>query len=372
MLQLAVVVGSIVAVFIAITPQGRAGFETALFVLDILEAPYSPRALAGPEVVRQQVSYETARGMSIAEVYRIADDEPRPAVVLSIGVSEEGFDHPNAVILGNAMARAGIVVMYHWPMEMSLQNNLDPQEIDNIVSAFLYLEAQEYVDAERVGLGGFCVGGSFALVAASDHRIRDRVELVNVFGPYFDGREIVFQAVANAAVYRQQRIPWEPDPATTMVLRNELLEAVAGTPDAVVLDGSEWMDGIEKPRDFSTLSPTGQAVRGLLSGASYEEAVSLYNTLPLKFRKELDSVSPSSVVREIRARVLILHTRSDTVIPVAESYRLEESLQGRVDVRFTEVVDFDHTVPLQGGVFTLLKQAAQLYLHMYEIIRVAS
>ena len=156
-------------------------------------------------------------------------------------------------------------------------------------------------------------------------------------------------------------------------LENELLEAVAGTPDAVVLDGSELMDGIEKPRDFSTLSPTGQAVRGLLIGASYEEAVSLYNTLPLKFRKELDSVSPSSVVRKkIRARVLILHTRSDTVIPVAESYRLKESLRGRVDVRFTEVVDFDHTVPLQGGVFTMLKQAAQLYLHMYEIIRVAS
>lgn len=228
MLQLAVVVGSILAVFIAITPQGRAGFETALFVLDILEAPYSPRALAGPEVVRQQVSYETARGMSIAQVYRIADDEPRPAVVLSIGVSEEGFDHPNAVILGNALARAGIVVMYHWPMEMALHNNLDPQEIDNLVSAFIYLEEQENVDSERVGLGGFCVGGSFALVAASDHRIRDRVELVNVFGPYFDGREIVFQAVANAAVYRQQRIPWEPDPATTMVLRKRIAGSRGG------------------------------------------------------------------------------------------------------------------------------------------------
>ena len=310
--------------------------------------------------------------MSIAEVYRIADDEPRPAVVLSIGVSEEGFGHPNAVILGNALARAGIVVMYHWPMEMALHNNLDPQEIDNLVSAFIYLEEQENVDSERVGLGGFCVGGSFALVAASDHRIRDRVELVNVFGPYFDGREIVFQAVANAAVYRQQRIPWEPDPATTMVLGKRIAGSRGGNSGrrsarwkridgwnretAGFLDAIADRSGCERPVEWGELR--GGRVSLQHPAAEISEGIGLCFAV---FGGE-----------KIRARVLILHTRSDTVIPVAESYRLKESLRGRVDVRFTEVVDFDHTVPLQGGVFTMLKQAAQLYLHMYEIIRVAS
>ena len=51
--------------------------------------------------------------------------------------------------------------------------------------AFQYLKSREYVDSNRVGMGGFCVGASFALVAAADPRIRRDVVFVNAFGPYF-------------------------------------------------------------------------------------------------------------------------------------------------------------------------------------------
>ncbi len=371
-LQIAVVVGAVLTLLIAVVPQGRDGLNTALLILDVLEDSYSPRALFGPQVQRYRVHYETSTGGSVAEIYRVPADRLRPAVVLSLGVTQEGFDHPHAVTLGNALARAGIVVMYHWPAEMSYEFSLDPREIDSIVSAYLYLEQQEYVDPDRIGLGGFCVGGSFALVAAADPRILDRVGLVSAFGPYFNGEDIVLQAVSNTAMYRGRATPWQPDPDTMAVITNELLETVAGTPDAAVLAGAVKGEVPVGAGDSTMLSPAGRAVGSLLKGVSYEEAKILFDALPVEFRRELDSISPSSVVNQVRSQILILHTRSDNVIPVAESLRLEEAFRARVKVRFTEVVDFEHTRPAQGGVPTRLRQLVQLYSHMYEIVRAAS
>ncbi len=81
--------------------------------------------------------------------------------------------------LGDALARAGFVTMFYWSPTMALNYDIDSREIENLVWAFKYLRAQDFVDQERVGMGGFCVGASFTLVAASDSRISDEVHFVN-------------------------------------------------------------------------------------------------------------------------------------------------------------------------------------------------
>ena len=67
-----------------------------------------------------------------------------------------------------------------------------------------------------------------------------------------------------------------------------------------------------------------------------------------------------------------MHDRYDTLVPAAESRRMLEAMRDRVKVRFTEFVAFDHTAPGGGGPLTILGQAARLYRHMYDIIRIAS
>ena len=79
------------------------------------------------------------------------------------------------VNLGNALSRVGVVVMIYWSPEMALRHQLDPDEPDKLVSAYLYLAEQDYVDPERVGIGGFSAGAAFALMAAADRRIRDQI-----------------------------------------------------------------------------------------------------------------------------------------------------------------------------------------------------
>ena len=209
--QLLVVGGALLTLFIALTPQGRAGFHTALFLTQVLDAPVKPQGWFTGEPLRHEVIYPSPEGMSVAQIYRVPDGKPRAAALLSLGVYDAGFDGAEAVNLGHALARAGYVVMYHWSPEMSLNYTIEPGKLDNMVSAFMYLEEQGYVDTERVGLGGFCVGASFALVAGADARIRDRVHFVNAFGPYFDAETFLVQATSRSVVYEGERMPWDPD-----------------------------------------------------------------------------------------------------------------------------------------------------------------
>ena len=109
-------------------------------------------------------------------------DTPAPPSCFSWGANAAGRDDADVVNLGNALSRAGFVVMIHWSPTMGLQANVDPEEVENLVWAFKYLREQDYVDPERVGMGGVSVGGSFVMVAASDHRINDEVLFINPFG----------------------------------------------------------------------------------------------------------------------------------------------------------------------------------------------
>ena len=372
LLRFSVVVVLLVTLFLVLTPQGRAGFHTGLFVLQMLEVPIKPQSWFADDTLRQEVNYLTPEGTVAADVYRLSDGRPRPAVLLSLGANDTGRDDENAVNLGHALARAGYVVMIHWSPTMGLHANIDPAETEKLVWAFQYLEERGYVDRNRVGLGGFCVGASLALVAAADPRIRDRVHFVNAFGPFFDAETLLLQASSRAVVYEGESTPWEPDSLTLRVLANELIETLDDSSDADVLTCHYLKGQAATPVELAALSPSGRTVVRLLEGVEPHEAEALYSTLPSSFHEGLVRVSPSTHVADLRARLFVMHDRNDQLVPAAESRRLVESTRDRINVRYTEFMAFDHLVPGPGGAFTRLGQAVRLYRHMYDIIRMAS
>ena len=361
--QALVVFGALLTLFIALTPQGRAGFHTALFVTQVLDIPFKPQPWFTGEPLRHEVHYQSADGTTVADVYRLPDGEPRAAVLLFLGANAAGRDDADVARLGNALARAGYVTMFHWSPTMALQANIDISELDNLVWAYQYLAERDYVDRERVGLGGFCVGASFALVASADSRISERVHFVNAFGPYFDAGDLLRQAASRSVIYDGQRSPWEPDSLTLKVLANELIETLEDPDDVDTLTRHYLNGQPANPAELEALSPPGRTVARLLDGVEPQEAEALYETLPPEFREDLARISPSAHVADIQARLLVMH---------AESRRLVAAMQRRGDVRYTEVLAFDHVRPSGGGIAALLGEAWRLYRHMYAIIRIAS
>ena len=367
-----VVLSSLLFLFLTFTPQGRTGFHTVLFVLQVLEVPVQPQPWFTNEPVRREVTYPQAGGTGVADIYRIPDDKERAAVLLFLGANAAGRDDEDVVNLGNALARAGFVAMFHWSPTMALQSNIDPAEIENLVWAFQYLRERELVDRHRVGIGGFCVGASFALVAAADARIRDDVSFINAFGPYYDARELLLQVASRSRHYKGQREPWNPDRLTVKVLANELIETLADPGERQVMKRL-YVDRQDVPQsDLEGLSDPALRVRRLLDGTTLLDAQEIYNKLPADFRENMNSISPSTYVGSLKARVMILHDRDDRLVPSAESRRLAEALEPRGDFRYTEVLAFEHVRPTSGcGLWGLAKEAFKLSRHMYGLVREA-
>ena len=368
-----VVLSSLLSLFLTFTPQGRAGFHTVLFVLQVLEVPFHPQPWFTKDPVRREVTYPQAEGTGVADIYRIPDDKERAAVLLFLGANAAGRDDEDVVNLGNALARAGFVVMFHWSPTMALQHNIDPSEIENLVWAFQYLREREFVDRDRVGMGGFCVGASFALVAAADSRIRDDVSFVNAFGPYFDARDLLLQVASRSRYYQGQRDSWDPDRLTLKVLANEMIETLADLKEQKLMTRL-YLEGQVVPQgELDLLSEPARRVRRLLDGTTLQEAQELYRELPTDFRERMSLISPSTYVGSLKARLMILHDRDDRLVPAAESRRLADTLEQRGQVRYTEMLAFEHVRPSSaGGLWELAKEAFKLSRHMYSILREAA
>ena len=370
--QALVVLAALLTLFIALTPQGRAGFHTAIFVTQVLDIPVKPQSWFTAEPVRHEVHYQSSEGTTVADVYRLPDGKPRAAVLLFLGANAAGRDDADVVNLGTALARAGYVTMFHWSPTMALRANIDIAELDNLVWAFQYLAERDYVDRERVGLGGFCVGASFALVASADSRISSHVNFVNAFGPYFDAGDLLRQAASRSVTYDGQRTPWEPDLLTLRVLANELIETLDKPADVDTLTRHYLSNQPATAAELEALSPEGRTVARLMDGVEPQEAEALYQNLPADFREDLGRISPSAHIAGIQARLLVMHDRNDRLVPAAESRRLYAATEVRGNVHYTEVLAFDHVRPSGGGIGDLLGEALRLYRHMYNIIRIAA
>ena len=173
-------------VLIAVTPQGRTGVSAVMFVMQVIPAvPIKPLAWFTGDPERMQIEFDGPGGKVEADVYVPAGDGPFGAILLFLGVNPAGRDDSRVVNLAGGLARTGKVVMVPWSEDM-VAKRIVAGEADNLVSAFEYLSALEFVDPDQVGMAGFCVGASLATVAAQDPRIADRVRYVNFFGGYFD------------------------------------------------------------------------------------------------------------------------------------------------------------------------------------------
>ena len=365
---------AVAALFTAVTPQGRTSAKTAGLVVQVVPAfPVKPLGWFTHEPTRTAVTYPAGSRTAEADIYRIPDRGPRAALVFFLGVAPAGRDDPRVINLASGLARAGFVVLVPWSENM-VNKRVAPADIDLLVAAFEYLASLDYVDPQRIGGGGFCVGSSMLVVAASDPRIRDDVAFINFFSGFYDGRDYIKQFAARQSFYGDTIEPWEPDKLTAEVFSILLVEALGRPEERDAL--SAHFNGGEQltPAAIGGLSPEAHAVYRLLTGTTtLEEADELMSALPQHLLDAIDALSPSQHVQDLKARLLIMHDREDALAPIEESRRLADAVASRGNVRYTEFSFFQHVDPTeQVGVVGLLTESFKLYRHLYAVVRYAS
>lgn len=168
-------------------------------VLPMLPAGIINRLTGSPK--RLNVTYPGSYGPVDAELWIPSGNGPHPGVVLNLGVIPLDYDHPQLERLQNALARAGFVTLVHWSPAMRAFR-LEPNEVADVATAYGWLLDQPSVDPNRSGMIGTCVGGSFAMLAAADDRIRDKISFLAVFAPYGSMRSLA-RDIASASQWRQ-------------------------------------------------------------------------------------------------------------------------------------------------------------------------
>lgn len=350
----------------------KAAANAAIFLLKVLPTlPSRPVNWVTPDPIREPVRYPSQDGPVAGEIARPATPGPHPGMVVCLGVVPFGVDHPQVPRLQEALARSGFVTLLYWSPAMR-DFRLDPDDIENLSLAYDWLIGQPYVDPERSGILGTCVGGSFALPAAASPRVRDRVHFVAAFAPYASMRSLARDIASATRLRGGQREAWAVDPLSRKVFVHCL------TADLKPTEAARLREAMAEPTgqiDPLTLSSAGQTVYPLLTTLTVEEAEAALSRLPATIQERLDTLSPIGYVRELAAPIIVLmHDRDDLVIPQAESLRLRDALSDRAGLRYTEFVMFKHMDPTKVHlhILPLLRELGKFFRAIYPIFRQAA
>jgi len=350
-----------------LTTAARAAAKTAVLLLKVYPMlPSRPLDWLTPRPVVERFDYPTSRGQVEGDLYRPDSRGPHPAVVVCLGVVPFGVDHPQVPRLGEALARSGFAALLYWSPAMR-DFRLDPADVADIASAYDHLLARPDIAQGRSGLMGTCVGGAFALMAAADPRIRDRVAFVCAYAPYASMWTLARDIASASRPIDGGREPWAVDPLTRKVYVHsvtallepdeaELLRAAFADPDGSLID--------------PTLSEDGQAVLSLLTTLSANEAAAALPRLPAALQQRLTALSPLHYLDGLHAPlVVLLHDRDDAVVPVGESRSLRDALAGRSGVRYTEFTVFRHMDPSKGkpSPIALVRELARFARAIYPL-----
>jgi hypothetical protein len=291
-------------------------------------------------------------------------------MVVCLGVVPFGVEHPQVPRLGEALARSGFAALLYWSAAMR-DFRLDPDDIQSIAMAYRWLVEQPYVDEERSGLLGTCVGGSFALMAAANPLIRDCVAFVTAYAPYSSISTFVQDIASATKLAGKERSPWRVDPLTRKVYVHSMTAGLAsGEAEllrSMLLDSNRHIASGE-------LSESGRAVYPLLTALAPDEVEPALQHLPSSMQELLAAISPVNYLHDIHTPLIVLfHDRDDVVIPVSESRQLLDAFTGRPGVHYTEFSVFQHLDPTKGkpSFLPLLKDLARFFVAMHPLFRQA-
>jgi len=355
----------------------RVALQTAVMLPSVLGSGPQALPLITKPPVRMSLPYRVASDgePDLAELWLpdwASVERPAGGILMVFGVNNLGRNHPAIERVAEALARTGIAVLVPDSRTL-LEGRLEVDEIDGVVDAFQVLAARPEVDRDRLGIFGFSVGGSLALLAATDPAIAASVRWVNAFGAFADAA--TYLASVSAHAYRGAdggAVPWTPTPLAREVYLGFMLDQVRDATDRAALDdafGRAILDG-ERPMSDPALREglaTGVArtVHDLLTAPTLEAASASIDALPAGSLAFIDAISPARRLAGLEADVHLMHETEDHHVPFVESRALAAALEerGRLAAH-TEFRLFDHVQPDDLDLVAAAPELWRLLLHV--------
>ena len=315
---------ALVLALLFVVPVVRAGWSAVLAGAFLLEFLTHGRA-----AVLSTLTAEPYRVPSAStDLYVRAGLSPGAPLVLVHGFSPEGKDDPRVRQAATLLSRAGFEVAVPTIPGLT-RGRLGSEDVEPVVAALAGRAAPSV-------LAGVSVGAGPALLAAADPRVRDRVSAVLSLGGYASATEAVRFWLTGAYGYQDIRGRVEHDPELVRMF---------------VRANADRLDG-----------PS----RAVLEAADREGTARLLEAPPPDLQRYLDSLSPLRVARDIRARLFLVHGRTDRAVPYTESLRLAAARPERTTLVLVGIVE--HVKGDGGSGWRGVRDFLALWVVMYALV----
>ncbi len=312
-------------------PLGDAEADLAL---EDIAAGAGPSRLKeqAPAPMRQAIRYRIKGRDHRGDLY-LSPEPPRAGIVLVPGVVQAGKDDARLVALAYTLARLRFAVLV--PDMVGLRRlQVRRSDVREVADAFAYLISRpELVPEGRAGLAGISYGAGPVVLAGLEPDIRERVRFILALGGYYDLTSLV--SYVTTGYY------WDETSRRWRYLRPRPYAAwVFGLSNADLLDRPvdrrrlrDYLNELaetnstDEPLPPRGLAADGQALQELLSNNDPTRVPALIERLSPNVRAELEGINLAAHdLSGLKAQVILLHGRSDNIIPYTESVALARAL----------------------------------------------
>lgn len=297
---------------------------SAALILGTMLLPPAARLAHVPEVARRELDHLRA------DLYLPAGG-PSPGLVLVLGALREGRRYELLEKAARTIAGCGFAVLV--PELGRLRRLVLGQDaLDDLVAAAQELPRQAGVIDAPVGLIGFSLGGSLALVAAGDPRLQARVACVAAMGAYFRLSDMLDAAMAGELAAPSAYAVAASAAATLPVPDRDIVE------QAIDADRESPLEAMSRIPVTSVGAEAQLMLAAFRDGRPADVARGL---APM-----MAGLSPEAVIDQVEAPVWLLHDERDRYVPFGQFEAMREAAAGRASFKFFRLRLLEHTEPV--------------------------
>jgi len=290
-----------------------------------------------PLPARESISFITGDEERAADLYR-PPQGARAGIVLVPGVAARGWRDARVVAIANTLARLDFAVLVP-DMPGVRRFRMRSSDVREVADSFAWLASRPAIAPPgHIGIAGFSYGAGPVLLGALQPDIRDQVHFVLAVGGYYSLENVVTylttgyyrvdQPAGTAASTTGQLSPHPYSEAAFIRSNLDLLERPVDRgffQDYAAYITGDRIDG-DEPVPVK-LAPDAQAFYNLLTNHLPAQVPALLDRLSPRMRTELEGINPAAHdLSRLRADVILLHGRSDNLIPYTESIALADAL----------------------------------------------
>lgn len=323
----------LVAVAALWSPVGR--WWRAGELLMALSSQHGPTDAAGAPAALSEtdVSIAGRDGPIRARVYRRADADRDPGLVVVHGVHWQGIDERRLVPFARELARSGRVVVTPELAELA-DYRITDRGVETISDTVRWLsDRRDLVTEPQVGLLGFSFAGGLSLVAATRDELRGRLAYVTSVGGHHDLARVLRFLVTDTIETPSGPVHERAHEYGLVVVVYGHIDRFVDEPDRAVMRDAlrEWLHGDRAAAAALAARRTTAGAERLFQlleqGRLHDIGPSLA-ALVGESAPELAGLSPAGRLSRVSVPVFLLHGSGDSVIPPSEAEWADRELAG--------------------------------------------